>query len=466
MKRLSLKARLTLLYTGLMIVLFVIISALLFSLGSQAILTDTRSLLEERVSSSFDLVEYRHDRLEFDSDLLQVEDGVYLSVYDTEGELLYGRLPYHFTYDLPFEQDALRRIDTDDFSYYVLDMSFQADGRIDLRMRGVISITDAERNFRFILRLAFILFPLFILLSAIVGYLMSRRALAPVSKITATVRDIQKEKDLSRRVKLGKGRDEIYTLAATFDEMLDKIEAAVKRERQFTSDVSHELRTPLSVLTMQCETMLARDDLDAQTRKQVELLQQKIHSLNVMIAQLLQLSRADQGREQLHMETFSFSELCESIAEEYSELAAEAHIHLTATIEEDLIVHADQTLMIRLLTNLLQNAVTYGREHGHIWLRICRQEQLCIEVRDDGIGIREEQLPHIWERFYQADPSRNKGSGLGLSMVRWIVHAHKGEIRVQSEWHKGTSFFCQLPILTCLKPESPDRNQSNKEESP
>ena len=248
--------------------------------------------------------------------------------------------------------------------------------------------------------------------------------------------------------------------------MLDKIEAAVKRERQFTSDVSHELRTPLSVLTMQCETMLARDDLDAQTQKQVELLQQKIHSLNVMIAQLLQLSRADQGREQLHMETFSFSELCESIAEEYSELAAEAHIHLTATIEEDLIVHADQTLMIRLLTNLLQNAVTYGREHGHIWLRICRQEQLCIEVSDDGIGIREEQLPHIWERFYQADPSRNKGSGLGLSMVRWIVHAHKGEIRVQSEWQKGTSFFCQLPILTCLKPKSPDRNQSNKEESP
>ena len=115
MKRLSLKARLTLLYTGLMILLFVIISALLFSLGSQAILTDTRSLLEERVSSSFDLVEYRHDRLEFDSDLLQVEDGVYLSVYDTEGELLYGRLHYHFTYDLPFEQDALRRIDTDDF---------------------------------------------------------------------------------------------------------------------------------------------------------------------------------------------------------------------------------------------------------------------------------------------------------------------------------------------------------------
>ena len=150
MKRLSLKARLTLLYTGLMILLFVIISALLFSLGSQAILTDTRSLLEERVSSSFDLVEYRHDRLEFDSDLLQVEDGVYLSVYDTEGELLYGRLPYHFTYDLPFEQDALRRIDTDDFSYYVLDMSFRPMAALTCacaasspsRMRSAISASS------------------------------------------------------------------------------------------------------------------------------------------------------------------------------------------------------------------------------------------------------------------------------------------------------------------------------------
>ena len=137
-------------------------------------------------------------------------------------------------------------------------MSFQADDRIDLRMRGVISITNAERNFRFILRLAFILFPLCIVLSAIVGYLMSRRALAPVSKITATVRDIQKEKDISRRVKLGKGRDEIYTLAATFDEMLDKIEAAVKRERQFTSDVSHELRTPLSEMCLRDSSCASR----------------------------------------------------------------------------------------------------------------------------------------------------------------------------------------------------------------
>ena len=455
-KRLSIKARLTLLYTLLMTALFAIIAALLFSLGAQAILSDTQSLLQTRVSSSFDDVRYRQGRLEFDSDLLQVEDGVYLSVYDAGGELLYGRLPYHFTYDLPFVEDSVRRIDTQQLSYYVLDMSFLAENGETLRMRGVISITDAERNFRFILQLAFLLFPLFIVLSAILGYLMSRRALAPVSRITATVQSIQKENDLSRRVELGEGRDEIYTLAATFDEMLEKIEAAIKRERQFTGDVSHELRTPLSVLMMQCENLLAQETLDAQTRTQLEAMLERIRSLSAMIAQLLQLSRADQGREQLQMETFSFSELCESIAEEYEELAAQAHITLESDIEAGIDVCADQTLMIRLLANLLQNAVSYGRENGHIWLRVKRRDaQLSIEVSDDGIGIREEHLPHIWERFYQADPSRSKGSGLGLSMVQWITKAHRGDIRVESEWQRGTSFFCLLPILTQTKGHCP-----------
>ncbi len=446
MKRLSLKARLAMLYTIIMIFLFVITCSLLFSLSSQVILSDAQDLLQDRVSSSFDAVTQRQGRLEFDSDLLQVEEGVYLSVYDTGGELLYGRLPYHFTYDLPFQIDEIRRIDTDDLSYYVLDMSFTIHNE-QLLIRGVISITDAERNFRFILQLALILFPVFIAISAVFGYLLSKRALAPVSQITATVQRIQKEKDLSQRVQLGKGKDEIYTLAATFDTMLDKIEETVKRERQFTSDVSHELRTPLSVMMMQCDTMLSRQDLDAKTRSQVELIQKKVRSLSHMISQLLQLSRADQGREQLQKEEFSFSELCESVAEEYKEIANEAKISLLSEIENDIFIVADQTLLIRMLANLLQNAVTYGKENGHIWFTVTKKEEISITIKDDGIGISKENLPHIWDRFYQIDPARSRldSSGLGLSMVQWIIQAHEGHIQVESTLGTGTTFFITLP---------------------
>ena len=202
-------------------------------------------------------------------------------------------------------------------------------------------------------------------------------------------------------------------------------------------------------MMMQCETILARDNLDEQTRCEVELLQRKVRSLSSMIAQLLQLSRADRGQEQLQYEAFSLTEIAESVAEEYAELALEKNIHLNYEINTDINVAADQTLLIRMLANLLQNAITYGKQNGHIWLHTWADDNVNIEVRDDGIGIDEQHLPHIWDRFYQVDPSRSRSgsSGLGLSMVKWIVEAHKGHITVQSTPNKGTSFLISLPIL-------------------
>ena len=348
---------------------------------------------------------------------------------------------------MPVEEGNVRRIDTDGVDFFVLDMSFPVENYGTLQMRGIVSITDAESSFRFIMQLALILFPLLIVFSAIAGYLMSRRALSPVEKITQTVRNIQQENDLSRRVHLKQGSAEIYTLAETFDSMLDTIEAGLKRERQFSSDVSHELRTPLSVLQMQCDAMLERDDLDDQTRTQIEVLQRKIRNLSSMISQLLLLSRADRGQEKLQKEDLDLSELAEMLTEEYEEIAAERHITLQADIQPDIHLHADQTLMIRLFANLLQNAITYNREHGAITMTLKQEDDIILTVQDTGIGISEEHLPHIWERFYQADPSRSdtESSGLGLSMVKWIVEAHQGTITVSSKLNEGTTFTCVFP---------------------
>ena len=221
----------------------------------------------------------------------------------------------------------------------------------------------------------------------------------------------------------------------------------MKREKQFTSDVAHELRTPLSVVLMECEELLRSEHLDEESRREVMVIYRKIKGMSEMISQLLLLSRADQGREKLNMEEIDFSELSEMVAEEYAEVARNKGISLKAQIEPGLRLTADETLMIRLWGNLLQNAVNYGRPDGHIWISVQKEgNTIRMSVKDDGIGISSQDLPHIWDRFYQADPSRNSdSSGLGLSMVKWIVEAHHGELSVESEIGKGSTFSCQFP---------------------
>lgn len=449
MKRLSLKTRLVLFHTGLMTLVVCLVLGVLFSVSSQEILANVQGLLEGRVSQAMGEVEYRQGRLEFDSELLSLEDGVYLSVYQPgDSTLLYGRLPYGFAYGLPFSDGQLRTVSAGGMDYCVLDLRFPVEGYGELVLRGVASITDAERDFRFTLRLALVLSPLLIALTALCGYLLSRRALDPVARITNTVRAIQRERDLSRRVRLGEGRDEIYTLAQTFDSLLEQVEAGFNREKQFTSDVAHELRTPLSVALMQCEELLAREDLSPEARQQVGLVRRKVSAMAGMVSQLLLLSRADQGREKLSLEELDLSELSQLEAEEFSEIAGRRGIALSADIQPGVTAVADQTLLLRLWGNLLQNAVTYGREGGHIWMSLAAEDgRALLQVRDDGIGIAPEQLPRVWERFYQADPSRSgESSGLGLSMVRWIAAAHGGSARAESTLGEGSTFTVELPL--------------------
>lgn len=200
--------------------------------------------------------------------------------------------------------------------------------------------------------------------------------------------------------------DEIHYLADTFDLMLDELENAFLREKQFTSDVSHELRTPVSVICAQSEALLENTSLPKELRSQAEVIYRKSHQISTLISHLLLLSRADQNRAILTFE----------------------YLNLFACV--------DETAYSRLLINLLSNAVTYGKENGNVWISLTPADSdILLQIRDDGIGMSEEILSHIWERFYRADSSRTGDDhfGLGLSMVQWIVTAHGGTITVQSK---------------------------------
>lgn len=454
MRHFSLKTKLTALYTLLMTSVVCMIFAILFSFSNNEILTGVGSQLEERVADALDEIQYDGEHLEIDSDFLELENGIYLSLYGTDGSFLYGKIPYGFDNSAPFEDGNVRKVKNGDTQYYILDRISQISGYGVVDIRGVASITAAEKSFLLTVRLSLILLPLIVIITAILGYFMTKRTLRPVDQMTRTVQAIQTDGDLSRRVSLGKGNDEIYRLASTFDNMLAQIEDSMLRERQFTSDVAHELRTPLSTMTLLCDDLLTHEPLDPSVQEELLLLQKKINGLSHMVSQLLMLSRADQGRAKLEPESLNLSELAQMACEEAKEYASKKQIVVEYQIAPQLYMVGDETLLIRFFMNLLNNAVSYGKENGHIWVTLQQDTEsphlIKGSVKDDGIGIREDDLPHIWERFYQADPSRteSENSGLGLSMVDWIVKAHHGKITVESTFGEGSSFTFCFPTQT------------------
>ena len=266
------------------------------------------------------------------------------------------------------------------------------------------------------------------------------------------MRKIRADADISRRIGIadtgGKERDEIYVLAGTFDDMLAELEEVFRREQRFTSDVSHELRTPVSVILAQCDAMLDNEELTEEQKIQISLIRRKAKGMADMISQLLFLSRADQGRQPLNREWIDLSELTEMAAEEQQMLAdGEGRgIRVVNNITPDIWADADETFYIRMIVNLLSNAVRHSRENGTVEVTLeKRNGDVVGSVRDHGEGISAEALPHIWERFYRADSSRTDGShsGLGLSMVKWIAEAHGGWVSAESKEGEGSVFtFC------------------------
>ena len=463
MKKVSLKIKLTLLYTIFILVVVGTVLGILFSLSGREILASTKMSLERRVEESLEEIEMQDGELKIDSDFYSVENGVYLSMYDSTGYFLYGKIPGGFDRQPDFLDGEVREIKdkAGEEDWYIYDLFFRPGEGKEIYVRGVISVTESEESFQTILRIAFILLPLLAAATAFVGYRFTKRTLKPVKDITDTVCKIRMDADLSRRIdnidtvretkekRYKKNRDEIYILAETFNEMLDELEAVFKREKQFTSDVSHELRTPISVMMAQCGQLLKDEALEPKQKAQVKLIEQKAENMSDLIAQLLFLSRADQGRQQIEKENVNLSELTEMIVGEQQFLAESKGNagQIICHIEPEIWAEVDETLYIRMMINLLSNALRYGEGRDiEVSLSVHNDSDIIGKVKDHGIGISKGDIPHIWERFYRADKSRTGGShcGLGLSMVKWIAEAHGGSVEVVSKEGEGSEFVFHL----------------------
>lgn len=447
MKRLSIQWRVTLWFTLLMTLLAAVGLAFLFFVGGQSALAATQNRMAEMAETARSEIGLDSSGFVFDSDLEYFRDGVYLSVYDAAGLPLYGAVPRLFDNTVVFADSQLRELTDAGGHWYVYDISFAVD-ESQVWVRTVAAVDEVGSTITQLLRLALVVLPFFVVLAAVGGFWLTHRAFLPVRRITRTAREIRQGGDLSRRIDLGPGRDEIHTLASEFDSMFARLEASFAAEKQFASDASHELRTPTAVILTQCEDALESAASPEELRAALKAIQRQGEKMTGLLSQLLLLSRADSGRQTLRSEPVDLSGLAAAVADEQRERAADKGIAVTADIAPGLVVQGDETMLMRVLINLMENGIKYGRAGGHLALTLTAGgDTVTGKVADDGIGIAAEDLDKVWRRFWQADPAHSGGgAGLGLSMVKWIVEAHGGRITVESVLGKGTAFTFTLPL--------------------
>ena len=317
-------------------------------------------------------------------------------------------------------------------------------------VRGIISVTDESYALKAAAKNNLILTVMLIFAAGIGGYLIIKRAFVPVKKISRTAKEIADSSDLTRRINLGNGKDEIFTLADTFDEMLDKIEQTFEREKQFTSDASHELRTPIAVILSECEYMEECAKTEEELRESSRSIKRQADKMSKLVSELLTISRMDRNTLQLNFEETDLSELVSFVCDEQEEINRGKDTVLVRYIKNGITARTDKFLLARLFINLISNAYQYIESEGIISVSLDECDEFVkFTVTDNGIGISEENIPKIWERFYQVDKSRtaneNGNMGLGLSMVKWIAECHGGSIDVKSELGKGSTFIFKLP---------------------
>lgn len=453
MNRLSITLRVTLLYTLFMVLLTGLSLGFLFHAGAQSRRQTTLDRMQTMAEASRKELEAKDGELEIDRDLEAFDDGVYLSLYDTAGVPLYGFVPREFDNSVIFDDGSLRTVESGGHSWYLYDEQITVEDYGPVWVRSIAAADAFNSTLGTLGKTALLVLPVFVVLAAVCGYLLTRRAFAPVRQITQTAREIGEGGDLSRRIGLTGRKDEIHTLAAEFDAMFARLEQAFDREKQFTDDASHELRTPTAVILSQSEYALENTQPQGGTRAALESIHTQAARMAALLSQLLMLARADKGRQVVQREPVDLSELVEMVAETEAEQAEARNITVQTALEPGVMVQGDETLLMRLLINLTENAIRYGRPGGQVKLTLRRQDGEAVgTVEDDGIGITPEDLDKIWQRFWQADPARSGGgAGLGLSMVRWIAGAHGGRVTVQSEPGKGSIFTFFLP---CEKNEN------------
>jgi heavy metal sensor kinase len=287
----------------------------------------------------------------------------------------------------------------------------------------------------------------FLILAVAGGLFLSRQALRPVAESIRTARRLDPEKLSERLPRTGAG-DELDELARTINDLLDRLAAYHNQVIRFTADASHELRSPLAAMRAAVEVALQKPRGMEEYKNTLSSLGEQCERLTALVNGLLLLARADAGEVVINREVLDLAHLARDVAEMFEPLAEERGIRLVTNFAESVVVMGDPSRLRQLMTNFMDNAIRFTDAGGAITLQVDGDiNRAMLQVTDTGAGISGEHLPHVFERFYQADGARASGGcGLGLSICQWIVKAHGGSIAVDSVEGKGAAFTVVLPF--------------------
>jgi heavy metal sensor kinase len=381
------------------------------------------------------------------------DDGKYLQVFDQDGRWIYrskrlideGLRPVAPA-DLPASGIV---VEFHQGTRYVRVLSYaiKANGRAYSVQTGIALNKSMVPLSAFGGQLL-LLTPAVLVLAAIGGHFMSRKALAPVAAIATEARRIN-DRSLDIRLPIAATEDEISHLSETLNQMLERVESGVRSTRDFTANAAHELRTPLALIRTEVEVALSKPRIAEEYREACEQVQFETVRMTGLIDSLLMLARADAGTEALRFELLDANKLVLQVGEQWKTATRLALLDFSvAPGTSPMFVSGDIDSLQRLLTILLDNAVRYTPPGGSVTLRVAREDgRVIFSICDTGIGIPPEHQTRVFDRFYRVDRTpggASRGSGLGLALAKWIAEKHHTTLSLESATGKGTTLRFEI----------------------
>ena len=291
-----------------------------------------------------------------------------------------------------------------------------------------------------------------LLLGILIGTLLTFRSIRPIRQLIQTVRDILKTGKMSTRVPVRSERGELNALVSLFNEMLDKNESLIQAMHESLDNVAHDLRTPMTRLRGTAEMALQKNQDSGPLQEALADCMEESDRVLTMLNTLMDVAEAETGAMRLNKTDVSVPEIVHSVVDLYEIIAEDRQMTIHTRLPDELLIHADRNRIQQITANLLDNAIKYSRPGGSIDISAHKDGPFAvIVVTDQGIGIAPEEINQIWDRLYRGDRSRTKrGLGLGLSLVRAIVEAHGGKVKVESRLDAGSTFSVMLPQTDSL----------------
>jgi heavy metal sensor kinase len=465
----SVRARLTLFYVSVMAAALLVVGGLIYVLLARALYNriddDLGNVMRITLTSlTNDLAEGQdvEDAARSTAAELSSRQQM-LAIYDDSGRLLAREGQDD---ELDFALPPLDTIPTADPALLTVGEIKDDDDRHRLALRRVTidpfgaryvivigsSLEPTDEELEWLREILAYVVPIALLIAGVGGWFLARRSLSPVVAMADRARRIGAE-NLSERLPVANARDELGRLAATFNELLARLEGSLVQQRQFMADASHELRTPVATTRTAANVALQQPHRDEQDyRHTLQIVEQQAIRLSRIVDDMFTLARADAGNYPLRIVPMYLDEVLDDVVRAARVLAAAKNVAIERAASAPAPFTGDEDLLRRLVGNLIDNAVRYAPAASVVHVALERRaDGYAISVSDRGPGIPIEIQPHIFERFYRADAARTRsgqsdgGAGLGLALSRWIANVHRGDVTLERSSAEGTTFTAVLP---------------------